>query len=71
MDWFLHQIDDLDISTIKAILVDCEIALINVLDFTFPRACTAICIWHINQAVMAKIREILPRKLRAAANPIR
>ena len=26
------------------------------------------CIWHINKSVTAKIREILPRKLRAAAN---
>ena len=69
INWFLHEIDDLDISAIKVILVDCEIALNNVLDSAFPKVRHAICIWHINKTVIANIREILPRKLRAAANP--
>ena len=63
--WFLQQIDD--ISAIKIFHVNCETALINVLDSAFPKARTAICIRHTDKAVMAKVREILPKKLRAAA----
>jgi len=43
-------------------------ALINALDAVLPATThTLICIWHINKAVMGKMRELIPAKLRAEA----
>ena len=52
-----------DSSAIEVILVDCEIGLINALDFALPTAQTLICVWHINKAVMGNIREIVSEVL--------
>lgn len=42
----------------KVIVVDRELALINALKTAFPESAIIVCIWHIQQKVLAKCKEV-------------
>src|SRR5436305_14990830 len=42
----------------KVIVIDRELALKNAIQAVFPESAIIICIWHINEKVLAKCKEV-------------
>jgi hypothetical protein len=52
--WALQQFSE--IVSIKVIVTDGELALMNTIPFVFPGCQNILCIWHINKKTARQVR---------------